>query len=396
MEPGVQRLMRKTARELIPRRYYPLFLSTVFLSSLLSAYLMVPPINEMDWIRTVQQVRNLWRGVNPYCDPYCEFRDFDPDLPVDETYVSVKVYSPWVMFYFGIFAFASTRVILALSVACWMIIILDSGYPAALLLILHPAFLMLWASANPDFVINGVGLWLILRGARGWRRGVALMMLAIKPQILPLVILLESFRALWERDWEAIGVMAGLGLFSVALYPSWLLDTLPALLGLTSSVSPEESAGLGELFSYPFSVYAAWGVGAALAVTVIIVALMRRRLTEWRALTVLLSLVWTPHLSLYNYALLLILFRKTPGWRVVTYLVLSLATLPVLFREYHHYERYGVLVFLLLAAALTTPDVEQTEEAIARRVGRPVLPPAHLLIRWQARRSRPRVSEASS
>ncbi len=386
MRQGLKSVTQVSARELVPQRYYPLFLASVFVTSLLTAYLLLPPINEMDWVRTVQQVRNLWRGVNPYCDPYCEFHDFDPDLPVDDTYVSVKVYSPWVMFYLGVLAYASTRVILALSVALWIIIILDSGRPLTLILILHPAFLMLLASANSDFVTNGVGLWLILRGARGWRRGLALMLIAIKPQILPLLLLLEGARTLWERDWQAISVIAVLGGVSIALYPAWLLDTVPALLGVTHGVSPEEKAGLGELFSYPFSIYGAWGFGRALAVTGVILLLMARRLTEWRMLAVLLGFVWTPHLSLYNYALLLIFFRKTPSWRVLAYLALSLATLPLLFREYHQYERYGVLLFLLLAAALTTADEEQTEEAIASRYRQPIFPIARPFARWLARR----------
>ncbi len=378
-----QAVFQTSARDLISRRYYPLFLAVVFITSLLTAYALLRPINDLDWVRTVQQIRNMWRGVNPYCDPHCAFHDFDPDLPADENAVSVKVYSPWVMFYLGILQFASTRVLVALNAALWVTFMLDIGRPAALILILHPAFLMLWASSNAEFVINGVGLWLILRGVRGWRRGVTLMLLATKPQILPLVLLLEGFRMLWERDWEALGVMSLIGIVSVALYPAWLTDTVPALLGFTDSLSPEEQAGLGELFTYPFSVVGAWGIPAALGVTALILVLMRRRLTEWRMLAVMLGFVWTPHLSLYDYALLLIFFRKTPGWRVGLYLALSLATLPFLFREYHQYERYGVLLFLLLAAALTTPDADQTEEAIAARSGRPIF--ARPVIDWLAR-----------
>ena len=147
---------------------------------------------------------------------------------------------------------------------------------------------------------------------------------------------------------------------------------MPALLGVTQGVSPEEKAGLGELFSYPFSVYGAWGFGRALAVTGVILLLMARRLTEWRLLAVLLGFVWTPHLSLYNYALLLIFFRKTPSWRVLAYLALSLATLPLLFREYHQYERYGAVV-LAAGGAHHSRSTSRIEEAIAsrRKVGFP-------------------------
>lgn len=374
--------MPRTAREIIPSRYYPLFLAVVFITSLVTAYLLVQPINNLDWSRTAQQVRNMWCGINPYCDPYCEFRDFDPDLTPHAGNVSIKTYSPWIMFYFGVLAYTSTRMVVALSVAIWIVINLDQGRPPALILVLHPTFWMLLASSNADFVINGVGLWLIMRGSRGWRRGLALMLIATKPHVLPLFLILEGVRTLWERDWQALGVMGGMGISSVTLYPAWLLDTIPALLGFTDSFSPEEAAGLGELFQHPFSVYGAWGVPAALLVTAVILFLMRHRLTEWRILAVMLGFVWTPHLSLYNYALLLIFFRKTSAWRVATYLAISVAVLPVFFQEFHVYERYGVLLYLLLAAAFTTADPEQTEEAIASRDHWPMLPPArHVALR---------------
>ena len=383
MEHGLSAVWQTSARDLIPKRYYALFLTLVFVTSLWSAYALLPTFNQMDWVRTVQQVRNMWRGVNPYCDPFCEFHDFDPDLPVNASYVSTQTYSPWVMFYFGILAYVTARGIVALSVAFWIVIVLDSGRPAALILILHPAFLMVWASANADFVINGVGLWLILRGVQGWRRGVTLMLIAIKPQVLPLLLLLETARAFWEGDRQAIGVMAGIGTVSVMLYPAWLTDTVPALLGFSRGISPEEKAGLVAPFTYPFSPSAAWGVWAALGVTIVILVLMARRLTEWRALAVLLGFVWTPQLNPYSFALLLLLFLKASPRRILLYLGLSLASLPLLFREYHHYERYGMLLFLLLAAALSTADPDQTEEAIAARDHRSVL--ARPLVEWLGR-----------
>ncbi len=384
MERSLSAVWQTSARDLIPKRYYVLFLTIVFVTSLWSAYLLLPTFNEMDWIRTVQQVRNLWRGVNPYCDPYCEFHNFDPDLPADTDYVSTQAYSPWVMFYFGILAYATVHVIVALSVAFWIVIVLDSGRPAALILILHPAFLMVWASANADFVINGVGLWLILRGVMGWRRGVTLMLIAIKPQVLPLFLLLEGARTVWERDWQAVGVMAGVGAVSAALYPAWLLDTLPSYLDITRGQTPAVEVGLTE---YPFSVYGAWGIWAALGVTVVILLVMSRRLTEWRTLAVLLGFVWTPYLNPYSFALLLILFRRTSPRRVLLYLGISLASLPFLFREYHQYEQYGMLLFLLLAAVLTSAEPDQTEEAIAARHRHPVWarPVVEWLGRWSKR-----------
>ena len=382
MERDLSVLWRKSARELIPSRYYALFLTLVFVTSLWATYGLLSPMNQMDWVRTVQQVRNMWRGVNPYCDPDCEFHNFDPDLPTNDNYVSTQVYSPWVMFYLGILAYATAHVIVALNVALWIVIVLDSGRPAALILIIHPAFLMVWASANADFVINGAGLWLILRGVKGWRRGVVLMLIAIKPQVLPLLLVLEGARTLWERDWQAVGTMAGIGLLSVALYPAWLTDTLPSLFGFLS-VAPEQRSTADTLFTYPFSPFGAWGVWAALGVTVVIVLLMARRLTEWRMLAVLLGFVWTPQLNPYSFALLLLFFLKTSPRRVLLYLGLSLVSLPVFFREYHHYERYGMLVFLLLAAALTSGDPDQTEAAIAARDHRPVM--ARPLVEWLGR-----------
>jgi hypothetical protein len=206
------------------------------------------------------------------------------------------------------------------------------------------------------------------------------MLIAIKPQVLPLLLVLEGLRVLWERDWMALGTMIALFGISVALYPGWLMDTVPAFLGSQDGIELEDGR---TIFSYPFSVFGAWGVWAALSVTALILLLMRRRLTEWRFLAIYLGLVWTPYIHPYSFAVLLLLFRKAPAWRIVLYLALSFATLPFLFAEYHQYERYGTLIFLLLAVLLVPPDPEQTEEAIAARRHQPVFPPVRPVIRWR-------------
>lgn len=374
---------RLTPREVIPQRYYALFLVVLFVSALAAAHIAIRPINEMDWIRTVQQVRNMWRGVNPFCDPYCTFTAFDADLPVTDEYVSTQAYSPWMMFYLAPLAYITARGVIALSVALWVVIVMDSGRPPALILIIHPAFLMLWATANVDFLLNGAGMWLIFRGVTGARWGLVLLVLAIKPQVLPLMLVLEMLRVLSERDWAALATVAVVVSASVLLYPAWLLDTVPSYLDVARGRELEVDVGLSE---FPFSVVGAWGVGAALLVTAIVLIVMRQRLTEWRTLAVLLSLVWTPYVNPYSFTLLLVLFRNTPLWRVATYLGISLATLPVFFTDFHGMERYGTLLFLLLTPLLTTPDPQQTEEAIAARRSVPPLPGVRLITRRRAER----------
>ncbi|MBN1203176.1 MAG: hypothetical protein JXJ20_15100 [Anaerolineae bacterium] len=376
-------LARRSARDLIPGRYYPLFLTLVFLTSLAIAYLFVPVINHDDWVRTAQNLRYMWRGQDAYLDPWPDDFQIDQDLQAyDIPFWGSIGYSPWMMFYFGVLIYATARVVIALNVACWMVIILDSGRPAALILILHPAFIMLWASANIGFLVNGVGLWLICRDVRGWRRGTVLMLIAIKPQVMPLLLVLEGLRTLWERDWEAVLTMAGIFAVSVSLFPTWLFDTLPTYLsgigggGVTTSDRT--------LAGYSFSVFGAWGAGAALAVTAFILLCMRRRLTEWRTLAVLLGFAWTPYVNLYSFAVLLILFRKAPAWRVLLYLVIGFGIGQYAFVEFHTRERIGTLVFLLAAAALTAPEPDQTEEAIAARRHEPIFPPVRALVRWRA------------
>jgi hypothetical protein len=322
----------------------------------------------------------LWRGTNPYCDPNCAGLDFDPDLAGYGAYYGALAYSPWYMFYFGFLVYTTAKVIIALDAAFWVVIMLDIGKPLPLILILHPTFLMLWAAANIDFVINGVGLWLILRGVRGWRMGLTLMLIAIKPQVLPFLLILEGLRVLWERDWQAVLVMVLIFGAAIVLYPEWLTETMPIYFTSEEGIEVNEDV---TTLTYPFSVFGAWGIWAALGVTAVILLLMRHRLTEWRLLAIYLGLVWTPYVHPYSFAVLLILFRKAPAWRTLLYLALSLATLPFLFAEFHQYERYGTLVFLLLAVLLVPPDREQTEEAIAARRHQPVFPPARPVIRWQ-------------
>ncbi|NDJ78363.1 MAG: hypothetical protein GYB65_19105 [Chloroflexi bacterium] len=371
------------SRDLIPAklRYhkaYPLLLVAVFLVSLLAAYAYVTPINHLDWATTAQVLRYMMRFENPYA----EGLTMDPDLY--ELYPDYEFlgYGPWMFFYFGPLAWASTRLILALTIALWIVIMADSAQPAALLLILHPTFLMTLAAGNIDFLIISVGVWLLYRHDRGPRLGVALMLMAIKPQVLPLLLLLEGIRILRYRDWPALGTMIGIAGASFLLFPGWLewpLSVVADYLGVFIGEYSRQDVAIGG--KYPFSIYGAWGVWAALGVTVLVVLIMFRRLTEWRTLAILLSFVWTPYVNPYSYTVLLLLFRRTAAWRTILYLAISLASIPVFFDEWHRHERYGLLLYLLLAALLSTPEPAHTEEAIAQRHDQPLLPLVARVIR---------------
>lgn len=379
-------IAKLSMRDIVPTQYYPLCLALVFVVSLAAAYFLISPVNHDDWLRTAQQLRFMLQGTDPYCIEGCEAFRFDPDLAWSAVEFNSIAYSPWYIFFFSSIAYSSTSIPIALTVAFWIVIILDIGYLPALFLVLHPSFIMLWASGNIDFLVSGVGLWFVLRGARGWRRGIALLLIAVKPQTLILLLLLEGLRILWESDWKAFAIIGVVVSSSIVLFPGWFTEMVPAYL--TGGFSRSGVAFSQHIeISYPFSVYGAWGIGAALLITILIVVIMLHRLTEWRTLAVLLSFVWTPFVNPYNFAVLLLLFRRTAPWRIGLYLGLSLLTLPILFGEYHMYERYGTLLFLLGAALLSEPDLAQREEIIARRGGHALLPLVKPVARFRDRLS---------
>ncbi len=378
--------------QLVPARYFPLVLALIFVTSLYGLYLLLPVANEHDWIRTAQHLRYLTRGQNAY-DHALGFQDTDlyvrslqPLLhPRGEAVLYGAVpYSPWYAFYFGVFAYSTVRLVNALTFAAWLTMVIGTGHPVALLLGLHPLFIFVWGAGTIDFLTNGVGLWLILMGVTGMRRGVALMLIATRPHVLPLLLALEGARVLRERDGAALLTMTVLGVTGIVLFPGWLVRLAEALNLLAPDPDTPQYEDFGG-FRYSFSVFGAWGILPALGVTLLVLLLMRRRLTEWRALAVLLSLVWTPYVNLFGYAVLLVLFLRVPPRRIVLFWIISWVTAPVFYTQFHVYERYGLLMFLLLTPVLTVPDPAQTEEAIAARHNSPVLPLVPWLARWRRR-----------
>lgn len=361
---------------------YIVVLAIVFVFSLMLAYVGLRPINHLDWVTTAQFLRYQTQLESPYSEDL----SMDPDLALyHDDYVFLP-YAPWTVFYFGVLAYATTRLIVALMVAAWIVIIIDSGKPLTLILILHPLFILSWASGNLDFLVSGVGLWLIIRGVRGWRLGMSIMLIAVKPQVLPLLFLLEGVRILWERDWEALATVVVIFAVSNTLFPGWLAwmaDKLPQYFDMVRGTKEQIEVSFAG-GKYPFSVFGAWGFLPAVGVSLLILLLMLRRWTEWRTLAVLLGLVWTPYINPYSYAVLLVLLRKSSWWHVLIYLAIGIASLPVLFAEWHSLERYGLLLFLLLVPILTPPDREQFEEQIAARHRTRTLPLVGKFKTWQA------------
>ncbi len=77
----------------------------------------------------------------------------------------------------------------------------------------------LWLGQNTPFVLLGLcGLVVALHRERFWLAGVALALVALKPQLLPILLLLLVFQRRWQTLWMAFGTLS---LVTFAMMP-WL------------------------------------------------------------------------------------------------------------------------------------------------------------------------------
>ncbi len=323
----------------MPRWQQTIVLLIVFCLSFAGAARFLPVIGDIDWRMFSQGLRYQLAFENPY------FLTGE-GLDTYEFY-----YPPWAVVFLWPIANFPASWILGLDVALWLVFIMAMGRPPALLLVLHPMFLMLLASANIELVGMLLGMWLLLNNVQGWQKGVALLLIAIKPQSLILLLLLEGLRTLYQRDWQAIAVMAvGAGV-PFLLFPQWL----PFVFG-----TPDEG------WVWSFSVIGIGGLSLALIITAVIVYFMRRRLNEWRTLAIFLSYVWTPYVLPFSYVGTFFTLRNASWLRIGAFIVLSCAVLPLYFQDFHTLERAGAAIMLLLAVALSPRDPSQTEAALAQ------------------------------
>jgi hypothetical protein len=349
-------------QDLPPWQRY-LVLLVVFAITAALALQIVAPINDFDWRMFSQGLRYQLSGQNPY----------PLGWELEEHYEFY--YPPWAALFFWPLANAPVDWIVALDVAILIVLVLDVGRPPALLLILQPMFYLLLASGNIELLSGGLGVWLILLDVKGWKRGLALLLLAIKPQTMILLLLLEGIRTLVERDWRAIAVAGGIGGVALGAFPLWLPNVFWNQHGAGGS---------------SFSIIGAGGLPMALLFTVAVLILMWKRWDEWRALAILLSLVWTPYVMPFSYVTLFFVMLRSAWWRVVAFVGGSIALLPVFFYDYHSKERVGVAMFLLMAALLSQRDATQTETAIAEVRGGEPLPErvkriaARIVVRFRA------------
>jgi len=314
-------------------------LAVVFVVSMAGALAFVKPINTFDFDNISHGMGYLLRGTNPYwsLDKYQFY------------------FPPWSVVFLWPLAFLNVGWMVALDVAIWIIYVLARGKPTALLLLIHPLFILLIASGNSEIVGLVFGIWLVQSNLKGWPRGVALLLLTIKFQTVFLLILLEGVRILLDRDWQAVAVIGAVAIPTIVIFPQWIPNYF---------VNPAGAWG------YPFSVIGTGGVLAALAFTALILLVMRRRLDEWRTMAIFLSLVWTPYVLPFSFIAIFIPLARAKWWRVLAFLGGSIALLPFFFQKFHYLEREGTILMLALALLLCERDAEQTEYAVAERYGK--------------------------
>lgn len=290
------------------------FLAALFVMIFVCVRAFIKPINDVDYQVHILALKSFWQGQGPYA----VFGFLEP---------------PWSIFFQAPLVNQPLETWLALAVALFVTIIIDLGTPAGLLQIAHPIFITLIASSNPEWLLVGPGLWLLYRTPKGWGRGLAWLFLACKPQSTFVLLLFDGWDALRTRDWKAILLSAAVAIGAMLLFP----QPLGRLL-----VPHDWSA----------SVLANWGFLGAVGVTVVILAIRRQRLPDYKTLGILLAPVWTPYTLEYNYAAVLFTLRGAGWLRNIIYLVGGFVLAYLFWRDYHVAEQVGALGMLLLAAVL--------------------------------------------
>src|SRR5258708_38246496 len=228
-----------------------LLLTAFFVAAFVIASLLVHPINVVDYSTFTGGIKAAWQGRSPYS-------------------MTGFFMPPWSLIPMTPLTLLPVEVWLALDVAIAATMILDLGTWPGLLLLFHPAFITLIASANAEWLLIGPGLWLLYRARRGWGRGLAWLLLTCQPPALLILLILDGWDALRTRDWKAFALAAPVALVRVAIYPDFFQRIRVPL-------------------DWSLSVISHFGVIGAVLVTLVILALRWGRLPERKTPRLLLA-----------------------------------------------------------------------------------------------------------
>lgn len=314
------------------------FLVALFIVVFLTARFTIRHVNDSDYIVITSGIRAYWSGQSPYT-------------------VGGYFLPPWDILLLSPLVIQPVEAWLALDVAIFTVIIMDLGSPSGLLLLLHPIFITVIVSANPEWLIIGTGLWCLYRAPKGWGRGLAWLLLASKPQSTFLLLLPDGIDALTGRDWKAIALSACVAAVSWILVPGFL------------STNYLKAVAQNETF-YSTTVIYHYGPIVALFVAGIVVAIRWRRLKDLKTLGLILSPVLSPYMLQYGLMILLFTMRKAGLLRNVVYVVAGIILVFLFWQDYHVSEHVAILGMTLLTAILAPVYLRD------RRATTPEKPPA--------------------
>jgi len=281
----------------------------------LTVRVSLKPTNNLDYLNDQNGMLKILHGQNPY---------------LEGTFIE----PPWSAYLLFPIVFQPLETWLALDVALFVAMAFDLGKPSSLLLLAHPIFFFLLASSNPEWLFVGPGLWLLYRAKYGWRRGLAWLFMACKPQTMAFLLIFDGWRAFRQRDWPAFGMAGGVAALTLLANPHIFSIVGSALAYWSSSVLPS----YGLLFT----------IGA----TVVLLLLRTGRWRDRRTLGILLAPIWSPYFLEYS-AVAVIFTLRGAGWiRTILFMIGSFGIGYLFLRQFHVAEAAGILGITLLASLL--------------------------------------------
>jgi hypothetical protein len=324
--PAIEPPKEPSAEPMSPQRRL-LLVALAFVIVFIMVRIVIRPLNDTDYRIYISGLTHFWQGQSPYLEK-------DYFMP------------PWGTLILAPLVNQPLEVWLTLTVTIFVVSLLDQGTPFALLLMLHPIFLTLLGSSNPEWILIGTGLWLLEAMPRGWGRGLAWVVLASKPQTVWILLVFDGLVALRQRDWKPF-VLAGL-----CAVVAFIISPMPPSVWL-------QRGTVGLTWSIPI-LYNYGVIGAVLA-TVFIIAVRWQRRDDHKTLGLLLSLVWTPYALQYTFTSLLFAMRKASLVRIVLFLAGGLVLAYFFWRDFHVNEQAGAAGMLLLAAIMAPSNVRKPD-----------------------------------